>query len=313
MTYSNEASTIITLLSDRPVAYHPALARLVGGVKAAVFLCQLLYWHGKGNDPDGWIWKTQAEMEKETALTRCEQEGARKKLVKLDLMEEKLQGIPARLHYRIKTDKLAALVQTGLENSCKQDCGKPANKIAENLQSNSETTFIDKDSNANAFESESTEQEIKIPNPIDYRVKDIQAWELPKDAWSLVAKMERAGKNRKGVLRHCEMVVKVISPAIMTINKITKLYPEEELWSIIDEAVGNKESDLAFWRKVVLNYIGQGWNPTNYMNMLDYYKRRKIPRTNSPSRASPRGRQVQKQKSDPYAGMEPIDELGCRF
>lgn len=37
-----DGKSIIMLLSDKPVAYHPDVARIVGGVKAAVFLCQLL-------------------------------------------------------------------------------------------------------------------------------------------------------------------------------------------------------------------------------------------------------------------------------
>lgn len=127
---------VMSLLEDRPVAYHPDIARIVGGVKAAVFLCQLLYWTGKGKRPDGFIWKTQAEMEKETGLSRYEQEGARKKLGALEVLEEKRMGIPAKLHYRVNTSRLLALMETFY----KQDCGKPTNKIAENPQTIPEIT-----------------------------------------------------------------------------------------------------------------------------------------------------------------------------
>ena len=131
-------STVMGLLADRPVAYHPDIARIVGGVKAAVFLCQLLYWTGKGKRRDGFIWKTQAEMEKETGLTRCEQEGARKKLGTLGVLDEKLAGIPATLHYRVNTEQLAELMDAFYN---KQDCGKPANSDVENLQTNPESTL----------------------------------------------------------------------------------------------------------------------------------------------------------------------------
>ena len=45
-------SALIELLGDRPVAYHPMLAKRLGSVKAALFLSQLLYWHGKGRHGD---------------------------------------------------------------------------------------------------------------------------------------------------------------------------------------------------------------------------------------------------------------------
>ncbi|EAA3892828.1 hypothetical protein DOJ11_25145, partial [Salmonella enterica subsp. enterica] len=76
-------SSLIQLL-DRPIAYNPAFAKLKAGkVKAgpvaAVFLSQLVYWHNRMDG--GWMYKTQADIASETALTRDEQETARKRLV----------------------------------------------------------------------------------------------------------------------------------------------------------------------------------------------------------------------------------------
>lgn len=128
---------IINLLMDKPVAYRPDLARILGGVKCAVFVCQMLYWTGKGARADGFIWKTQSELEQETGLTRYEQEGARKKLLELGVIEEKRAGIPARMHYRVNLDVLERLISDYYH---KQDCGKPTNCIAENQQTITENT-----------------------------------------------------------------------------------------------------------------------------------------------------------------------------
>ena len=68
-------SAIIALLQDRPIAYHPLLAKALGGVKQAVFVSQLLYWTGKGKRADGFIWKTQEEWADETGLSAGEQSG----------------------------------------------------------------------------------------------------------------------------------------------------------------------------------------------------------------------------------------------
>ncbi len=88
-----------TLLEDRGPAYVPWLVREFGP-HAGLFMSQLLFWDGKGHDPDGWIYKTETEMERETGLTRSSQRKARKVLVGKGVLEEDKRGLPRRLHYR---------------------------------------------------------------------------------------------------------------------------------------------------------------------------------------------------------------------
>ena len=120
-----------TFFTDRPIAYHPILAKVCGSVTAALFLSQLAYWSDKGASRDGWIWKTQAEMEDETGLSRSEQETARKVLTKLGILQEERRGVPARMWYLINWDVLTNLIdqfeQSRLQESSKLDCEKPAN------------------------------------------------------------------------------------------------------------------------------------------------------------------------------------------
>ena len=120
------------VLCDRPIAYHPMLARALGGVTTGVFLSQLLYWSGKGHDPTGWIYKTQAEWEQETGLTRLEQETARKHLRDAGVLEEKREGLPARLFYRVDFSALTN----------KLECGKPTSLDVGNQQSSKSETDI---------------------------------------------------------------------------------------------------------------------------------------------------------------------------
>jgi len=103
---------LMDLMGCRPVAYWPRLARKVGGVKAAVMVCQLLYWNG---DPtviqrDGWILKSVANLEEETGLTQVEQKTARKILEDAKVIECHLSGIPRIWHYRINIDLLSDLL-----------------------------------------------------------------------------------------------------------------------------------------------------------------------------------------------------------
>lgn len=140
-------------LIGRPLAYYPKLAKLLGGAKIAIFLCQFMYWEGKQED-DGWIFKTGESLEEETGLSREEQQTARKKLKSLSILEEKLSGLPARMHYRFNWKKLDEIVtqaygntpnkfpgfpQTGLGESPKLDRGIPAN-IPIEQETTTETT-----------------------------------------------------------------------------------------------------------------------------------------------------------------------------
>ena len=133
---------ITNFLTDigRPVAYYPKLSVITNGVKEAIFLCQLLYWHGKQTDKEQWIYKTQADMAEETGLSRTEQETARRNLKKKGFIIEKKKGIPCKLHYKICFSAIDEAWQTCMAEPCKQVCGNPANKNVETLQTITETT-----------------------------------------------------------------------------------------------------------------------------------------------------------------------------
>lgn len=120
-------------LLDRPIAFNPAFKKITGSTVAALMLSQAWYWMKRTSDEGGWFYKTIAEWEDETGLTRSEQETARKHLK--DILEVELRGVPATLYYRVNREKVLELLgvqfaetlQTSLPESRKQDCGNPAN------------------------------------------------------------------------------------------------------------------------------------------------------------------------------------------
>ena len=104
---------------DRPIAFHRIFVEWTGSVNAALMLSQLVYWTKRTKDSEGWIYKSAIEWEEETGLSTREQATARKVLRLSGLVEEKLKGLPAILHFRIcKTsfDKSAKLVSTKAQN-----------------------------------------------------------------------------------------------------------------------------------------------------------------------------------------------------
>ncbi len=198
-------------LLDRPIAYNPAFAKLrAGTVKAgpvaAVFLSQMVYWHNRMGGV--WMYKTQADIASETALTRDEQETARKRLVALGVLEEARRGVPATMHYRIIVERLEALLlettepankssrkktrsgniqnvetpQSGLVQSRKLDCGDAANKNAETPQTSmgkspeqacgDPANFLTGDYTEDYAEIKKTSCQAEPPDDPDQRVLD---------------------------------------------------------------------------------------------------------------------------------------------
>lgn len=74
---------------ERVIAFQPSIARILGGIDEAIFLQQIYFWSDKGARDDGYVWKTNKEIEEETTLTYEKQLRIRKKLVSLGFLLEK--------------------------------------------------------------------------------------------------------------------------------------------------------------------------------------------------------------------------------
>ena len=111
------------LLADagRPVAYYPRLRLLTGSTNATLLLCQLIYWHGKQRDKDGWIQKrsttvaddpegrleaSNQSIEYETGLSYKEQKSARRQLRSRGLLQERHNRLAHEISFRINFEAL---------------------------------------------------------------------------------------------------------------------------------------------------------------------------------------------------------------
>lgn len=97
------------LLGSQIVGYHPELASIVGGVKTAVYLSQLLYLDGRQEARGSWFEVSQELLAGQTGLSPKEQRSARTELVALHLLDTKRIGMPAHLSYRVHVDQLVAI------------------------------------------------------------------------------------------------------------------------------------------------------------------------------------------------------------
>ncbi|RSE60384.1 hypothetical protein EGT81_12705 [Alcaligenes faecalis] len=94
----------------RPIAYHAALARHVGGVATAIFLGQLMYWDERSTDDRG-VHKESKQWEDETGLSYREQATARKKLRDLGLLIETPERLQHRIYYKLDREAFNAWIE----------------------------------------------------------------------------------------------------------------------------------------------------------------------------------------------------------
>jgi len=99
------------LLPNRIVGYSPDLARAVGGATIGLFFSQLLYLSDKGHNPDGWVYKSEAEMGQETGLTKREQQTARRKLLSLGIIAIERRGFKFTYHFKIIWERLYQVIE----------------------------------------------------------------------------------------------------------------------------------------------------------------------------------------------------------
>jgi hypothetical protein len=108
------------------------------GAKGAILVAQLFYWSGKQQSEEGWIYKTQLDLEKETGLSRHEQNNCVEDLKKKNVLETRYERLDHRLYYRINRDALDEIMEADLPSEIrKTDFGKSENRISPKRESGS--------------------------------------------------------------------------------------------------------------------------------------------------------------------------------
>jgi hypothetical protein len=110
----NHRQKVKEMLPNRVVGYSPDLACAVGGATIGLFLSQLLFLSDKGANPEGWVYKSEAEMGRETGLTKREQQTARRKLLSLGVMAIMRGGWKNTYHFKVLWEKLYQVI-TGFQ------------------------------------------------------------------------------------------------------------------------------------------------------------------------------------------------------
>ncbi len=212
---SNQYDILRSLLSDRPIAFHPMLARVLGGVNEALLFQQLAYWSDKGSDPD-WIYKTQKELEEETTLTRTQQEGARRNLRRLGVVRETKRGLPAKLYYRVDWSAVFALLE---EHASGKDVGNLQPRMREIAdQVRGEPAGQDAGNPPPLMESKSTAETMS---------RDIEASNLRR-----VGLVDKYDETRLALLPYAQDLARELNdqaPLASTVTRLVNLYRTSRL------------------------------------------------------------------------------------
>ena len=101
------SAELLLQVFDLPVSFHRCLVPITGGVTAALMLSQAI-WITHELDPasGGWFCMSQEEWTEETGLSRWEQQTARRSLRDSGFLDERRAGMPARLWFRVRADRL---------------------------------------------------------------------------------------------------------------------------------------------------------------------------------------------------------------
>lgn len=117
MTHTkDDIRKLIKAMGGRPISFNRAYAKIAGSVEAGLMLAQGVHWSGQA-DKDGWFFHTQADWEEDTTMSPDQQRTARRKLRPIKhgdqhLWQEKEQGLPKQLFFRVDMDVLAELIIT---------------------------------------------------------------------------------------------------------------------------------------------------------------------------------------------------------
>ena len=183
-------------LLDRPIAFHPALARKFGSINAAIYWQQLYFWRDKGKRSDGFIFKTKETIEKETTLSPYQQDKVRKELEKAGYLKTKLiraDGAPT-LHYRITDGMVRNLIM-----ECKETQHSECKETKESITESTQRTHIGEQSSQEEYVIVPDVEEKPQKKKKDYHqvfsiFAEVKGKPVPRN-WLLNKTQQRAAEN----------------------------------------------------------------------------------------------------------------------
>jgi hypothetical protein len=140
----------------------------------------------------GWFFNTAKNIQEDTSLTAHQQRKCIKNLKALGIIETKLVGIPAKLHFKIIENKLSSYFKTSCEETTKLVVKKP-----QTINKNKEIIINNNISNnmiefrKMKFGTEVSDVSAELQIPIDMANEFIDYWTEPSKSGRLRFEMEK--------------------------------------------------------------------------------------------------------------------------
>ncbi|MCL4499307.1 MAG: hypothetical protein M1335_03565, partial [Chloroflexi bacterium] len=98
----------------------------------------------------------------------------------------------------------------------------------------------------------------------------------PKMARVILTRWAKA--SQPGAKKEDRAAKREIHPAVRVYREVHHRYPAKGAWNKIAQTVGTAESDLAFWREILITWATRGYNPMNVAGPLEWFQERAIPK-----------------------------------
>lgn len=115
LSYMEKHPDLVMRLYDRPIPFQRIFVAITGKVTAALMLsCAMQLTEDGEADADGWLSRTAEDWTNDTGLSKDEQVTAKRRLLELELFQEKRfrvdNGMRLVIQYRINFDTVERLV-----------------------------------------------------------------------------------------------------------------------------------------------------------------------------------------------------------
>lgn len=97
---------------DEPIVIQRNFLHLTGNLNAAMLLSWIVTLsQDQSAESEGWLRLPQTKWQSDTGLSRFELEAARAALRKMELIDERRKGMPAKIEIRLNVNRLANALQ----------------------------------------------------------------------------------------------------------------------------------------------------------------------------------------------------------
>jgi len=239
---------------SRVVAYRPRLATMLGDVKAALLLSQLVYQAFQQEDSSADFSVLASDLEEQTGLSIKEQRSARTLLVKKQVLACERRGTPYRYFYRIRFEVLSALSAGQMELPIEAPKSVSNGRSASVVSDNSECP-------------DGTVQSVPVGQS---RVSQTAHLECPDGTVSKIKSLQE-GALRKTARKHSASAMPR-PPAIELHRRLTHRYLHKSTWPTVNRVIGSGFPALLRWGRLVRAWKLAGYNVTNAKGMLEVYR-----------------------------------------